>query len=57
MKVFKMKTTAFNISGNYKILVDGDKVLVWDNIAKHFTSCHALSRGSMRAARIKARKA
>jgi hypothetical protein len=31
-----------------RVKIDGDVVRVWDDIAGHYTTCHALSRSAMR---------
>ena len=29
--------------GQYRYILDGDRILVWDAVAGHYTACHALS--------------
>ena len=37
-------------------VTDDGAVLVYDDVAGHYTSCHCMTPGSMRAARAKVRR-
>jgi len=60
MKEITMTTKAFSTErkGQYSIAVDADgTVKVYDSIAGHYTTCHAMTERSMAAARRKAARA
>jgi hypothetical protein len=41
-------------SGTYRAIVDADgTVRVWDDVAGHYTRCHALTAGQVRSARAR----
>lgn len=49
MKILTVRAKAFTGFGieTVKVRVDGTgDVLVWDDIAKHFTRCHSLSKSA-----------
>ena len=55
-----MKTRAFScdirpVTHHIRVCDDG-QVIVYDSVAGHYTTCHAMTQGSMRAARAKARR-
>ena len=57
MKTITMTTKAFSTErkGQYQIAVDTDgTVRVWDAVAGHYTTCHAMTARSQQAARTKA---
>lgn len=56
MKEFKMITNAFGKRQNHKVAVEGNAVLVWDSVAKHYTTCHSMSDAAKKAAIKKASK-
>ena len=47
------RANAFNTETerDYRFLVDGDSVLVWDSVADHFTTCHSLNNREIRRIR------
>lgn len=54
MKEIIMKAKAFRNDGprTYRMAVEDDgTVLVWDSVAKHFTTCHSLSKHALKRAR------
>lgn len=49
-KVIVVRAKAFSGEGvkHNTVLVEGQAVYVWDSVARHFTSCHALSQRAMK---------
>lgn len=43
--------------GHYKLLIEDNNVLVWDNVAGHYTANHKLSRKSRARIRKEAQEA
>jgi hypothetical protein len=57
MKTITMTTRAFSAEPRraYRIAVDDDgTVRVWDAVAAHYTTCHAMTERSMAIARRRA---
>lgn len=57
--IIDLRAKAFRCEGvrNHKVSVSSDgSVRVWDSVAKHFTTCHSLSRGAVRRAKAIASK-
>jgi hypothetical protein len=52
-KEITMRARAYSGEGvrEHRVLVDGNDVLVWDSVAGHYTSCHALSKNAIRRAK------
>ena len=49
-KVIVVRAKAFSGEGvrHHTVLVDEQAVFVWDSVARHFTSCHALSQRAIK---------
>ena len=56
--ILSMRCVAFSREGaaRHTIKVDGDRVLVFDAIAQHYTMAHSLSASALRRAKAAARK-